>query len=167
MDTCPCGSGRPYESCCKPIISGTAAASTAEALMRSRYSAYVKGAVDYIVSSCVQGEDEAQGIDIEATRRWSEKSTWLGLMIVSTDKGGSEDSEGTVEFIATYVLDGLRDSHHEISHFVKTDGVWLYESGEMIPETVVREGPKVGRNDPCPCGSGKKYKKCHGAPNAV
>jgi SEC-C motif-containing protein len=88
-------------------------------------------------------------------------------MIVSTDKGGSEDSEGTVEFIATYVLDGLRDSHHEISHFVKTDGVWLYESGEMIPETVVREGPKVGRNDPCPCGSGKKYKKCHGAPNAV
>jgi len=27
----------------------------------------------------------------------------------------------------------------------------------------VREGPKVGRNDPCPCGSGKKYKKCHGA----
>jgi preprotein translocase subunit SecA len=29
-------------------------------------------------------------------------------------------------------------------------------------ETVRREGKKVGRNDPCPCGSGKKYKKCHG-----
>jgi preprotein translocase subunit SecA len=28
--------------------------------------------------------------------------------------------------------------------------------------TVTRESPKVGRNDPCPCGSGKKYKKCHG-----
>jgi uncharacterized protein YecA (UPF0149 family) len=30
------------------------------------------------------------------------------------------------------------------------------------PKPVVREGPKVGRNDPCPCGSGQKYKKCHG-----
>jgi hypothetical protein len=30
-------------------------------------------------------------------------------------------------------------------------------------KTIVREEPKVGRNDPCPCGSGKKYKKCHGA----
>jgi uncharacterized protein YecA (UPF0149 family) len=30
-------------------------------------------------------------------------------------------------------------------------------------QTVRREGKKVGRNDPCPCGSGKKYKKCHGA----
>ncbi|MGO8694903.1 MAG: YchJ family protein [Rectinemataceae bacterium] len=165
MDTCPCGSGHPYETCCRPIISGSAMAPTAETLMRSRYSAYAKGEIDFIVSSCVR--DESGEIDLEATRRWSEKSTWLGLNIVSTDKGGNEDSTGTVEFIATYVLDGLRDSHHEISHFVKKDGGWLYESGEMIPETVIREGPKVGRNDPCPCGSGKKYKKCHGAPNAV
>jgi preprotein translocase subunit SecA len=30
------------------------------------------------------------------------------------------------------------------------------------PTPFKREGPKVGRNDPCPCGSGKKYKQCHG-----
>jgi preprotein translocase subunit SecA len=35
------------------------------------------------------------------------------------------------------------------------------------PQTVVRQGDKVGRNDPCPCGSGKKYKKCHGAASQV
>jgi preprotein translocase subunit SecA len=35
--------------------------------------------------------------------------------------------------------------------------------GDDVIKTVRREEPKVGRNDPCPCGSGKKYKKCHGA----
>ena len=34
--------------------------------------------------------------------------------------------------------------------------------GDDVIKTVRREEPKVGRNDPCPCGSGKKYKKCHG-----
>ncbi|MBT8048821.1 MAG: preprotein translocase subunit SecA [Xanthomonadales bacterium] len=34
--------------------------------------------------------------------------------------------------------------------------------GEAAPETYVREGRKVGRNEPCPCGSGNKYKHCHG-----
>ncbi len=39
----------------------------------------------------------------------------------------------------------------------------LYDSGEsMVKRTPVQAGPKIGRNDPCPCGSGKKYKQCHG-----
>ena len=161
MAKCPCGSGRDYESCCEPYISGSAKAPSAEALMRARYSAYEKGAVDFIVSTCVR--DDKHDIDIEATRRWSEKSRWLGLRILRTDKGGPSDAEGTVEFVATYVQDGLRDEHHEISHFVRKDGDWLFEEGEIVPTTIVREGPKVGRNDPCPCGSGKKYKKCCGS----
>lgn len=161
MESCPCGSGRAYEECCGPYIAGKAKPSTAEALMRSRYSAYAKKAIDYIVDSCLK--DEEHGIDIDATKRWSEKSTWLGLKIVSCEKGGAGDEEGVVEFKASYVLDGLRENHHEKAAFVKRDGAWLYADGEIIPETVVREGPKVGRNDPCPCGSGKKYKKCCGA----
>jgi preprotein translocase subunit SecA len=40
------------------------------------------------------------------------------------------------------------------------------EAPKPKQETVVRQSPKVGRNDPCPCGSGKKYKKCHGATEA-
>ncbi|HET7838576.1 MAG TPA: YchJ family protein [Rectinemataceae bacterium] len=161
MDNCPCGSGREYESCCGPYVSKRALAPTAEALMRSRYSAYARHQIDFIVDTCVR--DEEHGIDLEATKRWSEKSEWLGLKIIRTEKGGPGDDKGLVEFSATYVLDGLREEHHEVSSFVKREGAWLYEEGEMITETVVRAAPKVGRNDPCPCGSGKKYKKCCGA----
>jgi SEC-C motif domain protein len=161
MENCPCGSDRPYQDCCGPYISGKAKPATAEALMRSRYTAYANKAIDYIVDTCLRDEDH--GIDIEATKRWSEKSTWLGLKILKTEKGGPSDEDGMVEFKATYVLDGLRENHHEKAAFVKREGAWLFAEGEVIPETVVREGPKVGRNDPCPCGSGKKYKKCCGA----
>ncbi|MDP2792050.1 MAG: YchJ family protein [Rectinemataceae bacterium] len=158
MENCPCGTGRTYEECCGRYIAGPDTAPTAEALMRSRYTAYVKSKVDYIVSTCT----ETEGIDLDSTRKWSEKSTWLGLKIHKTAKGGAGDTTGEVEFSATYVLDGLREEHREIAKFEKKDGKWLYSEGEVVPQTVVREGPKVGRNDPCPCGSGKKYKKCCG-----
>ena len=161
METCPCGSGRDYAECCAPYIERKAKAATPEILMRARYSAYAKGAIDFIVDTCLR--DEKHDIDVEATRRWSEKSKWVGLKILRAEKGGPADQEGKVEFVATYVQDGLRDQHHEISNFVRKDGEWLFEEGEVVPTTIVREGPKVGRNDPCPCGSGKKYKKCCGA----
>jgi len=160
MEACPCGSGRDYESCCKPYVSGAAKAPTPEILMRARYSAYAKGEIDFIVKTCVR--DDKHDIDIDATRKWSEQSKWLGLKILRTERGGPSDQEGKVEFVATYVQDGLREEHHELSNFVRKDGEWLFEEGEVVPTTVVREGPKVGRNDPCPCGSGKKYKKCCG-----
>jgi SEC-C motif domain protein len=161
MDSCPCGSGKAYGQCCGPYIAGKAKPETAVALMRSRYTAYATKAIDYIFDTCLIDEDH--DIDKEATRKWSEKSSWHGLTILGSDKGGPSDSEGSVEFKAVYVLDGLRETHHERASFVKKDGAWLFADGEVIPETVVREGPKVGRNDPCPCGSGKKYKKCCGA----
>jgi SEC-C motif-containing protein len=130
--------------------------------MRSRYSAYVEHAVDFIIATCVKDESKVD-IDYKSTRDWSEQSTWLGLTILSTGKGGAEDTEGTVEFKAVYERNGLRDVHHETAQFKKVDGEWLYNEGAVAPVTMVRAGPKVGRNDPCPCGSGKKYKKCCGA----
>jgi SEC-C motif-containing protein len=161
MKICPCGSGRPYADCCEPYITAKVKAPTAEALMRSRYSAYVEHAIDYIINTCVlRGKDD---IDFNSTRDWSEQSTWLGLKIISTEKGGLTDTEGTVEFEASYERDGLKDIHHEKAKFIKKeDGTWLYDEGHVIPRTIVRSGPKVGRNDPCPCGSGKKYKHCCG-----
>jgi len=158
MKPCPCGSALTYGECCEPYISGLKNAPTAEALMRSRYSAYVEHAIDYIVNTCT--EDEQERIDINQTRAWSERSKWLGLKILSTEKGGMADTEGTVEFEALYEMDGLRDIHHERAKFKKNNGAWLYVEGNIAPKTVVRTGPKVGRNDPCPCGSGKKYKHC-------
>jgi SEC-C motif-containing protein len=128
--------------------------------MRSRYSAYAKHEVDHIVATCVRNGE--RDIDVEQTRRWSEKSQWLGLKIVSSEKGSPSDTEGTVEFIASYVMDGLKDEHRERAKFVRKDGDWLYDDGEIVPTTIVRSTPKVGRNDPCSCGSGKKYKHCCG-----
>jgi SEC-C motif-containing protein len=128
--------------------------------MRSRYSAYVEHAIGYILETCVEdGRDKA---DEKETRAWSEGSTWLGLKILSVAGGGSADTEGTVEFEAVYERNGLRDIHHETAQFKKIDSRWLYAEGVVAPTTVVRSVPKVGRNDPCPCGSGKKYKHCHG-----
>jgi SEC-C motif-containing protein len=128
--------------------------------MRSRYSAYVEHTIDYLVETCVQ--EGKQDIDVKETRAWSERSHWLGLKILSSSKGGLTDTEGTVEFEASYERDGFKDIHHEQAQFKKIDGRWLYAEGKVIPKTMVRTTPKVGRNAPCPCGSGKKYKQCCG-----
>ncbi len=158
---CPCGSQKQYVECCEPVIKGERKAVTAEELMRSRYSAYAMHEIDHIARSCVQDPDKNE-IDLEETRRWSEESTWQGLKIIRVEKGSSSDKEGWVEFSATYTRKGLKDIHLEKAHFIKKDDQWLYESGSLVPTTIVREGAKTGRNDPCPCGSGKKYKKCCG-----
>jgi SEC-C motif-containing protein len=160
MKICPCGSGRPYAECCEQYITGKEKPPTAEALMRSRYSAYVEHAVDYIIKTCVRrGKND---IDYKSTKDWSEQSTWLGLKIIAAEKGGPADTEGTVEFEAAYERNGLKDVHHEQAKFKKENGEWLYDDGTVAPYTVVRSSPKVGRNEPCPCGSGKKYKHCCG-----
>ena len=161
-DLCPCGSGKKYGECCEPIIKGVAKASRAEALMRARYTAYEKQEIDFIINSCEEGEKIAE-IDRKATEEWAKNSVWHGLKILRAEKGGESDEEGMVDFEATYTSkSGLRDIHHEIAYFKKINGEWLYSVGNVKPMTVVREGAKIGRNDPCPCGSGKKYKKCCG-----
>jgi SEC-C motif-containing protein len=160
MNNCPCGSGLPYGECCEPYIAGTKNTPTAEALMRSRYSAYVVHAIDYIIDTCTS--NGKTDIDRRETAAWSGESNWLGLKIISVEKGGPDDTEGTVEFEAVYERKGLKDRHHETGHFKKTNGRWFYESGSVASQTIVRSSPKIGRNDPCPCGSGKKYKLCHG-----
>ena len=161
-DLCPCGSGKTYAECCEPIIKGTVKAPTAEALMRARYSSYEKQEIDFIINSCEESDKIAE-IDRKATEDWSKNSTWHGLKILRTEKGGENDEEGIVEFEATYTTKkGLRDIHHELGYFKKINGDWFYSVGRVKPMTIVREGAKIGRNDPCPCGSGKKYKKCCG-----
>ncbi|GHU49567.1 UPF0225 protein [Spirochaetia bacterium] len=158
MKPCPCGSGLDYSACCEPIIKNAQDPLTAEALMRARYSAYVEHEIQYIINTCInKGKDD---IDEKQTRNWSEKSKWLGLTIIACEKGGFVDEEGSVEFEASYEMNGLRDVHHEKAKFKKKQGKWMYSEGEIVAKTIVRSGPKIGRNEPCPCGSGKKYKNC-------
>src|ERR1051326_104237 len=161
MSDCPCGSGRSYETCCAPIING-APAPTAEALMRSRYTAYVKHAYDHLGRSL--SADQRKDYSAEEAKRWAESSEWLGLKVLRTEKGGENDSEGLVEFSARYKVDGKEQEHLEAALFARESGAWVYVGqAAQRGQTVRRETPKVGRNDPCPCGSGKKYKKCGGA----
>ena len=160
-EKCPCMSGKAYAECCEPVIKGTRKAATPEELMRSRYSAYAKAEIDHIIDSTHKTQRDNN--DREEIRKWAEKSRWNGLEILRTEAGGPQDDSGIVEFIARYSDRGVNLEHHEIAEFRKENGEWFFYDGKMVPQApYVRNGEKVGRNDPCPCGSGKKYKKCCG-----
>jgi SEC-C motif-containing protein len=168
MSLCPCRSldqnKLNYESCCAPFIEGKKKAPTAEALMRSRYAAYVVKNIRYIDQTQITVENEV--FDQEEALKWAESSEWLGLEIKKTQKGEANDNTGVVEFIAHYKdkASGTELRHHETSLFQKRDGEWKFKEGQIHgAQPVKRLEPKLGRNDPCSCGSGKKFKKCCGA----
>jgi SEC-C motif domain protein len=157
---CPCQSGKPFNRCCEPIITGKKLAETAEQLMRARYTAYTHIAMDFIEKT--HDPKTRKKFDSEDNRRWAETTQWKGLEILETKQGGIDEEVGTVEFKAMFMTDEGLQVHHEFSQFRKEDGIWYFSDGKPPERTVVRSEAKVGRNDPCPCGSGKKYKKCCG-----
>jgi len=182
VNTCPCGSGRAYETCCEPYIAGAAWPPTAQTLMRARYTAYALGKIDYLGSTFAPSSGAAA--HAKTAGEWAAKAKFNKLKVVNASKGGSDDKMGTVEFLATYEQDGQTWEHHEVSEFARdSHGHWRYIAGDSHRHaageghghhhthhhhdhgapTLRRAAPKVGRNDPCPCGSGKKYKKCCGA----
>jgi SEC-C motif-containing protein len=139
-------------------LNGEAKAPTAEALMRARYSSYKTGNINFLRDSL--SEEQRKDFSYESTEKWSKSAKWIGLEIIHTEAGLEEDEEGLVEFKAFFEQDGKPYEHHEKAIFSKTNGEWLYVGSLPMQKTVKYETPKVGRNDPCPCGSGKKYKKC-------
>jgi SEC-C motif-containing protein len=155
-DPCPCGSGKRLSLCCQPYLDG-AAPPTAEALMRSRYTAYATGAFAHlqrtITAAMALGFDRA-GVAAEAAG-----VVWTGLEIVAVSRGGAADAAGEVEFRARFRQGGVDQVLHERSRFVREDGAWKYAGGTLFRDAA----RKPGRNDPCPCGSGRKFKKCCGA----
>ena len=158
---CPCGSDTPYKQCCAPIIKGKVLAPTAEALMRSRYSAYATGEIEHLGNTLdSRGRDS---FDADSARQWAESAEWKSLEIVAVERGGEDDEDGVVEFIARYVVDEEVMEHHERATFKKSGKRWEFIDGRVIGrDPYRREEVKVGRNDPCHCGSGKKFKKCCG-----
>lgn len=156
---CPCESNQTYAKCCGAFHDG-AKPDTAEKLMRSRYSAYVAGKIKYVAET--NDPQTGSDFDFEAAETWSKQSEWLGLEIIATKDGKPGTQTGEVEFKARYKADGKEETHHEVSlfRFDSKSGQWFYRDGKTIKEPEKRAEPKVGRNDPCTCGSGKKYKKC-------
>ena len=161
MSSCPCGSGRSLDECCGRYLSGKAQAPTAEALMRARYSAHVTANIDFIERT--RARETRDSFDRAGATKWAKDSDWKGLTITSVEGGSEKDTKGTVSFVAAFALEGKEYRHEEVAWFRKDDGAWVFVDGKLPKqEPFVRQGPEVGRNDPCPCGSGKKFKKCHG-----
>jgi SEC-C motif-containing protein len=162
MSVCPCGSNNDYADCCEPLIKGTQSAQTAEGLMRSRYTAHVKSEIDYIYETTLPSQ--RKNCDRKSIAAWCKKADWQSLEIIEASDGGPDDTKGIIEFVVYYREKGRRIKHHEIAEFEKENDHWYFKDGRA-PQQVqaIRQGPKTGRNDPCPCGSGKKYKKCCGA----
>jgi SEC-C motif domain protein len=160
MNNCPCGSAKSFGECCEPFISGVGNPPTAEALMRARYSAYAMANIDFIERT-IHSSARAE-FDRESARKWAEQSQWHGLEILNVIDGKEEDDEGSVEFVATYSQKDESVKHHEIAAFRKETDVWTFVDGHIVNQPFRHDQPKIGRNDPCHCGSGKKYKKCCG-----
>jgi SEC-C motif-containing protein len=97
--------------------------------------------------------------------QWAEAARWTGLEIVATEAGEEDSDTAFVEFIAHFDMEGEAKAHRERSLFRKdsTSGGWQFVDEAKKKTAPVVLGKQPGRNDPCPCGSGKKYKKCHGA----
>lgn len=152
-DICPCGTDRPYRQCCGPFHDGTALPETAEQLMRSRYSAFALHKADYLTDTL--HASKRQNDSVAALTAGFGRYHWNRLQVTQCEQGGAQDTKGTVTFAAHYTDNDTRQPGVlvEKSRFIKEAGRWFYVDGEQ----------KLGRNDPCWCGSGKKYKKCHGA----
>ena len=123
---CPCGTGLPYADCCGRLHDGTAAAATAEQLMRSRYSAFAVGAADYLVATW-------HPITRPARLQLDDDVRWTGLDVLSTTDGSLLAAEGTVEFRAHSVVDRAAGAQHENSRFVRDGGHWRYLDGVSLP----------------------------------
>ncbi|MDD4617044.1 MAG: YchJ family protein [Alphaproteobacteria bacterium] len=159
MDLCPCASGKAFAECCGPYLSGTSDAPTAEALMRSRYSAFATENIDYLETTLAM--EKRKSFDREATANWARSSEWKGLRILAVRDGKETDKQGIVEFVADFCEKGQFYQHRETSRFERREEKWYYVEGARGALPV--HSDKTGRNDPCPCGSGKKFKKCCGA----
>ena len=161
---CPCGSQLEMKVCCLPAIQGSKKPATAEELLRARYTAFTRGDVDFILQT--HHSKTRNEVKREEITEWSKNSEWLGLQIVQSEAGKASDEQATIVFCARYREKGpdkKDEEHWEQALFEKENGEWRFLDARGIKTgTYVREEPKVGRNDPCSCGSGKKRKKCCG-----
>lgn len=154
---CTCGSGKSFGQCCQPVLANIAAAPSAEALMRARFTAHVIGDSEFLHKSYLADSKKPyNGEQLAGGDRWTR------LVIHSQEEGQTPD-KAYVEFTAFFKEQGVEVPHIEKAEFVRHEGSWIYNKAVRLgPAPVRNASPKVGRNDPCPCGSGKKYKQCCG-----
>lgn len=153
---CKCGLDLEYESCCQPFHENTKRPVTAESLMRSRFTAYAMHNKAYLLETW-DSSKRPENIDFSR-----EDVVWTKLEVLNTKKGSEKDSKGIVEFKAYYMQDNEAYVMSEISRFKKMAGRWFYLDGKVKSICKVGEQTNQGKNAPCACGSGKKFKRCCG-----
>ncbi|NQY28613.1 MAG: SEC-C domain-containing protein [Flavobacteriaceae bacterium] len=123
-DACPCGSNKTFGNCCAIAHNNIEEVSTAEQLMRSRYTAYALGNIEYLMSShhSLTRPNKEQ----DEILNWTKSVIWLSLEILNSSNGSASDIEGTVEFKAHFEEVGATQVIHEHSKFVKENGHWVY-----------------------------------------
>ena len=120
---CPCGSGRPFDDCCGPIVHGGVPAPTAEALMRSRFTAFALGLATHVETSWAP-ETRPADVRVEPDRRWTR------LDILATERGRQLDADGVVEFRAHWEQGDRHGVLHERSRFRRDGARWVYVDGD-------------------------------------
>ncbi|MDX1573288.1 MAG: YchJ family protein [Methylophaga sp.] len=147
---CPCGQPEAYENCCQPLHLGKQIAADALTLMRSRYCAFVQQDINYLINTLQP--DKRCIDDYQTLQQTCQTTRWLGLKIINAEHRGQQ---AEVEFVAFYE-DQPVGQLHERSWFICQDDQWFYVDGQFLPAI------KLQRNEPCICGSGRKFKQCHG-----
>ncbi|WP_165749802.1 YchJ family protein [Cellulophaga sp. Z1A5H] len=124
MINCPCGANKNYNTCCKLAHSKLSNVETAEQLMRSRYTAFTLANGDYLMKSHHSSTRPIK--EKKAIEKWAKSVEWVRLEVLTTTKGKTTDTEGTVTFNAYYFDQGAVEVIHEKSAFVKEEGNWMY-----------------------------------------
>jgi SEC-C motif-containing protein len=121
---CPCKSEKEYAQCCEPFIIGSHFPETPEQLMRSRYTAYTRANIDYIIATM---KDAAlKNFDKASAKQWAESVTWVKLKVLRAYIEPTIPDAGFVEFKAYYRYKKQMHVMHEFSEFRKENGRWFY-----------------------------------------
>jgi SEC-C motif-containing protein len=151
---CPCGSGKLFDACCGPALAEKRLPATAEELMRSRFTAHVIGDYAYLHRTYLPTSQKPY-----VAEPVGEPIKWTRLAIHSHETG-PKPATATVDFSAYFDEQGSEQVLHEKSEFSRIGGKWLFARTLRQGPAPIKSVVKAGRNDPCPCGSGKKYKHC-------
>lgn len=156
MNNCYCGSSQSFAQCCQPFLKYDVKPAHAEQLMRSRFSAFCRQDFQYLIDTLHPSKREPS--ELKQLQENSQSTHWVKLSILQTQAGQQADQVGSVEFSAIFVEGGQFYELHERSNFVKEQQQWYYTEGNNQVKAITY---KLGRNQACWCGSGKKIKNCH------
>ena len=153
---CYCGSSKFFTHCCQPFLNRQAKPSSAEQLMRSRFSAFCRQDFQYLIDTLHRSKHNDN--ELEQLQQNSHHTHWVKLSILNVQMGKHNDQKGVVEFNAIFVEGTQFYQLHERSCFIREQQQWYYTEG---PSQIKPIQYKIGRNEACWCGSGKKFKACH------